>query len=102
MLDSGDTCHHHELLQLVEAVVVAPPLEELAGGHEVAAAGLQAGIQLLQQPLEGPQAPLLQTGLQQALQKHLLGALLLHGQGQKSTGHAAEVWRQLPPLTHLG
>lgn len=86
----GDISHHHELLELVEGVVVAPPLEELAGGHEVAAAGLQGGIQFFQHALEGTEASLLQTGLQQPLQKHLLRAFLHHGQGQKSAGHAAE------------
>lgn len=43
---------HHELLQLVQRVVVSAALQELAGGDEVAAAGLQAGVQLLQDALQ--------------------------------------------------
>lgn len=40
--------NHHELLELVQSVEISPPLQELAGGHEVAAASLQAGVLLLQ------------------------------------------------------
>lgn len=85
MVADGDTSHHHELLELVEAVVVSPSLEKLAGCHQVAAAGLQGGIQFFQHGLEGTEAPPLQTGLQQPLQKHLLWAFLRHRQGQKKS-----------------
>lgn len=37
--------YRHELLELVESVEVSTPLQELAGGDEVAAACLQAGVQ---------------------------------------------------------
>lgn len=67
---------HHELLKLVEGAEVSPSLQELAGGNEVAAAGLQAGIQLLQHGLEDAEASPLQTGLQQTLQEHLFWAFL--------------------------
>lgn len=63
--------NHHELLELVESVVVSPPLEELAGGDEVAAACFQAGINFFQYALQRTKTPSLQTGLQQTLKKHL-------------------------------
>lgn len=68
--------HHHELLQLVQSVKVSSPLQEMAGGHEVAAAALQAWVHLLQQALQRPQAAALQAGLQHSLQEHLIWALL--------------------------
>lgn len=64
---SEDVSDHHELLKLVEGVVVSPSLEELAGGNEVAAARLQGGIKFFQYALEGTEASPLQTGLQQTL-----------------------------------
>lgn len=70
--------HRHELLQLVQSVEISPSLQEMAGGHEVAAAPLQARVHLLQQALQRPQAAALQAGLQHALQEHLLRALLRH------------------------
>lgn len=36
--------NHHELLKLIESVVVSPSLEELAGCDKVAAACFQVGI----------------------------------------------------------
>ena len=68
--------HHHELLQLVERVEVASPLQQLAGRDEVAAADLQPRVQALQQPLQRGQGPPLQAGLQDPLQEHLVGTLL--------------------------
>lgn len=70
--------HRHELLQLVQGVEISPSLQEVAGGHEVAAAPLQAGVHFLQQALQRPQAAALQAGLQHTLQEHLLRALLRH------------------------
>lgn len=69
--------HHHELLQLVQCVKVSPALQEMAGGHEVAAAALQSRVHLLQQALQRPQAAALQAWLQQSLQEHLVWALLV-------------------------
>lgn len=76
MVYGEDVSNHHELLKLVEGVVVSPSLQELAGGNEVAAARLQGGIKFFQHALEGSQASPLQTRLQQTVQKHLLWAFL--------------------------
>lgn len=76
MVYSKDVSNHHELLKLVEGVVVSPSLQELAGGNKIAAARLQGGIRFFQHALEGTETSLLQTRLQQTLQKHLLRAFL--------------------------
>lgn len=59
--------NHHELLELVECVKVSTPLQELAGGDEVAATCLQARVQFFQYPLQHAKTPPLQTGLQHTL-----------------------------------
>lgn len=90
-----DVSNHHELLKLVEGVVVSPSLEELAGGNEIAAARLQGGIKFFQHALEGTEASPLQTGLQQTLQKHLLWAFLPRSSAKEACGgnlhHAAGI-----------
>lgn len=59
--------NHHELLELIETVKVSTPLQELAGGDEVAAACFQAWVQFFQYPLQCAKTPPLQTGLQHTL-----------------------------------
>lgn len=76
--------NHHELLELVQRVVVSSPLEELARSDEVSAARLQAGVEFFQDALQSAQTPPLQTGLQHAFEKHLIRAVL--------SRHRAEKW----------
>lgn len=75
--------NHHELLELVESVIVTPPLQELACSNEVPAARFQARIEFFQYALQHAKTSSLQTGLQQTLKKNFLWALLNHNQGEK-------------------
>ena len=71
---------HHELLDLVQSVEVSSPLQELAGGDEVAAAWFQARVKFFHYPLQRAKTPPLETGLQHTLEKHLIWALLRHAE----------------------
>lgn len=75
--------NHHELLELVQSVVVSSPLEELARSDEVSAAGLQGGVVFLQDALQSTETPPLQTGLQHTFEKHLIRAVLGHHREEK-------------------
>lgn len=47
----GDATDHHKLLQLVKGVKMSTTLQILAGGNEVVAPVLQAGVKPLQETL---------------------------------------------------
>ena len=75
--------HHHDLLQLEQSIEVSPPLQELAGGDEVAAACFQARVKFFQDALHRAETAPLQTGLQHTLQKNLIRALLSRDKAEK-------------------